>query len=65
MNSLLLISPYKGEALNQFFLVTVTRMLGKLQQQGLISRDGDRHLILNKDAFAPSSDLFGCNPQAV
>ncbi|MEG4108400.1 hypothetical protein QUA04_20085 [Microcoleus sp. S13_C5] len=26
-------------ALNQFFLVTVTRMLGKLQQQGLIGRD--------------------------
>jgi CRP-like cAMP-binding protein len=45
--------------------VTVTRMLGKLQQQGLISRDGDRHLILNKDVFASTSDLFGCNPQAV
>jgi CRP-like cAMP-binding protein len=45
--------------------VTVTRMLGKLQQQGLISRDSDRHLILNKDTFANSSDLFGCNPQAV
>ncbi|NJK70414.1 MAG: Crp/Fnr family transcriptional regulator [Microcoleus sp. CSU_2_2] len=45
--------------------VTVTRMLGKLQQQGLVSRDGDRHLILNKDAFAIASDLFGCNPQAV
>ncbi|MEG4108398.1 Crp/Fnr family transcriptional regulator [Microcoleus sp. S13_C5] len=45
--------------------VTVTRMLGKLQQQGLISRDGDRHLILNKGVFASTSDLFGCNPQAV
>jgi CRP-like cAMP-binding protein len=45
--------------------VTVTRMLGKLQQQGLVSRDADRHLILNKDAFAIASDLFGCKPQAV
>jgi len=45
--------------------VTVTRMLGKLQQQGLISRDGSRHLILNKGVFASTSDLFGCNPQAV
>jgi CRP-like cAMP-binding protein len=45
--------------------VTVTRMLGKLKQQGLISRDGDRHLVLNKGVFASTSDLFGCNPQAV
>ena len=45
--------------------VTITRMLGKLQQQGLISRDKDRHLILNKGVFASTSDLFGCNPQAV
>ncbi|WP_370589462.1 replication/maintenance protein RepL [Tychonema sp. LEGE 07203] len=45
--------------------VTVTRMLGKLQQQGLISRSGDRHLIFNKDVFASTSDLFGCHPQGV
>ena len=45
--------------------VTITRMLGKLQQQGLISRDRERHLILNKGVFASTSDLFGCNPQAV
>ncbi|MGL5062237.1 MAG: Crp/Fnr family transcriptional regulator [Microcoleus sp.] len=45
--------------------VTVTRMLGKLQRQGLIGRDGERHLILNKGAFESSSDLFGCQPQAV
>ncbi|MEZ2226208.1 MULTISPECIES: Crp/Fnr family transcriptional regulator [unclassified Microcoleus] len=45
--------------------VTVTRMLGKLQQQELISRDKDRHLILKKEGFASASDLFGYKPQAV
>ncbi|WP_333165082.1 hypothetical protein [Microcoleus sp. Pol12B4] len=52
-------------ALNQFFLVTVTRMLGKLQPQGLIIRDRSRHLILNKGVFASASDFFGCHPPAV
>ncbi|MDB9515227.1 Crp/Fnr family transcriptional regulator [Kamptonema animale CS-326] len=45
--------------------VTVTRMLGKLQQNGCISRDSDRHLILANDTFAIASDLFGVKPQAV
>lgn len=45
--------------------VTVTRMLGKLQQNGCISRDSDRHLILANDTFAIPSDLFGVKPQAV
>ncbi|NEP07277.1 MAG: Crp/Fnr family transcriptional regulator [Okeania sp. SIO2G4] len=39
--------------------VTVTRILGKLQQQGWLSKDKDRHLILKNEAFAYSSDLFG------
>ncbi|MEB3342380.1 Crp/Fnr family transcriptional regulator [Okeania sp.] len=39
--------------------VTVTRLLGKLKQQGLISIDKDRHLILRNENFVNSSDLFG------
>lgn len=45
--------------------VTVTRMLGRLQQQGMISRDSDRHLILRGDPFTITSDLFGFKPQAI
>jgi CRP-like cAMP-binding protein len=45
--------------------VTVTRMLGKLQQSGCISRDHDRHLILGNDTFAIASDLFGVKSQAI
>lgn len=44
--------------------VTVTRLLGKLQQQGWLSRDSDRHIILKNEAFAYSSDLFGFNKTA-
>ena len=43
--------------------VTVTRLLGKLQQQGLITRDRDRHFIIAKDAFASSSNLCLSMPQ--
>ncbi|MEM1168727.1 MAG: Crp/Fnr family transcriptional regulator [Cyanobacteria bacterium P01_H01_bin.35] len=39
--------------------VTVTRLLGKLKQQGWLSIDKDRHLILRNETFAKSSDLFG------
>ncbi len=39
--------------------VTVTRLLGKLQQQGWLSKDSDRHIILKDEAFGYSSDLFG------
>ncbi len=39
--------------------VTVTRLLGKLKQQGRLSIDKYRHLILRNDTFANSSDLFG------
>ncbi|MDY6807120.1 MAG: Crp/Fnr family transcriptional regulator [Cyanobacteriota bacterium] len=39
--------------------VTVTKLLGKLQQQGLIKRDKHRHFIIAKDAFASSSNLCG------
>ena len=39
--------------------VTVTRLLGKLQQQGYLIRDKARHLILKDETFADSSDLFG------
>lgn len=45
--------------------VTVTRMLGKLQQNGCVSRDRDRHLILRNDTFAIASDLFGVKSQVV
>ena len=45
--------------------VTVTRMLGKLQQNGCISRDSDRHLVIKNDTFAIASDLFGVKPQAM
>jgi CRP-like cAMP-binding protein len=45
--------------------VTVTRMLGKLQQNGSISRDNDRHLILIDDTFEIGSDLFGVISQVV
>lgn len=38
--------------------VTITRMLGKLQQQGLITRDKQRHFIIAKDAFVSSSHLW-------
>lgn len=44
--------------------VTVTRLLGKLQQQGWLSRDGDRHIILKDETFAYSSDLFGFGKKA-
>lgn len=43
--------------------VTITRLLGKLQQQGLIQRDQHRHLIIAKDAFVTSSNLWGYLPQ--
>ena len=39
--------------------VTVTRLLGKLKQQGWVSIDEDRHLILKTETFPYSSDLFG------
>ncbi|NEQ39744.1 MAG: Crp/Fnr family transcriptional regulator [Okeania sp. SIO3I5] len=39
--------------------VTVTRLLGKLKQQGWLSIDKDRHLILKQETFPYSSDLFG------
>ena len=39
--------------------VTVTRLLGKLKQQGWLSIDKDRHLILRNETFANSLDLFG------
>lgn len=45
--------------------VTVTRMLGRLQQAGAIDRDSDRHLILTEKAFAIPSELFGHKPQAI
>ena len=45
--------------------VTVTRMLGRLQQAGVIDRDSDRHLILRGEAFAIASELFGHKPQAI
>ena len=43
--------------------VTITRLLGKMQQQGLITRDKHRHLIIAKDAFASSCNLCGYVPQ--
>ncbi len=39
--------------------VTITRLLGKLQQQGCLIKDKDRHLILKNETFADSSNLFG------
>ncbi|MGD1808866.1 Crp/Fnr family transcriptional regulator [Dapis sp. BLCC M126] len=39
--------------------VTVTRLLGKLKQQGWVIIDKDRHLILKNENFANSLDLFG------
>ena len=39
--------------------VTVTRLLGKLKQEGWLSIGKDRHLILRNETFANSSDLFG------
>lgn len=43
--------------------VTITRLLGKMQQQGLITRDKHRHLVIAKNAFVSSSNLCGCVPQ--
>lgn len=45
--------------------VTVTRMIGRMQQQGHISRDSGRHLILSDQAFKIPSELFGLKPQAI
>jgi hypothetical protein len=66
MNSLLLISPDRALGFKPILSGNCNANAGKIAAARLNrSRWPSRPLILNKDVFASTSDLFGCNPQAV